>query len=506
DVVLLGTDLPSSILAAALAKAGYKVIHVDPNDYYGGDHATLNVDEIISWANLRSASVRNESANEYLAGQRNRFISVSCYGSPPPASRQYSLSLIPSIIPSVGPLISTLINSGVSRYGGLKLLEKVALYRSPGRVQSVPNTKEDVFNNKRVSLIDKRRLMRFFTFVSGDFEDKPELHDKESASFIDFLTSTFTLERTIAETIVFALAFCSSPQEPTLPALKRVRHYLRSSGRYGPSPFLVGHYGGLGELVQGFCRVSAVNGSTYVLSHSTSSTSARSLASRRYSVSLTGLGEAIDCDLLLSSIEPPGPGSAGVTTAVARCIAIINEPLILVPQEVATPEESLQPTATAVDTALVVFPPSVLPGGSETTAAHVYVTGEGSMSAPKGNWILYLSIPLDDSGVLPETMLQPYLEATLTLVQGDQPIKPIFSLFYTQLEHGTPSVREDRWLVPQITTLISECADSAAVVAEKMFRETVRVLDDLRRDRGEEVGEEPIPFWPPLEDEDSNDE
>lgn len=228
DVVLLGTDLPSSILAAlvfyffeplsvltyksALTKAGYKIVHVDPNDYYGGDHATLNVDEIISWANLRSAFPENESTNEHLAGQRNCFVSISHHGSPPPASRQYSLSLSPSIIPSVGPLISSLINSGVSRYGEFKLLEKVALYHSAGYVQNVPNTKEDVFNNRQISLIEKRRLMRFFTFVSGDFEGKTELQGNESAPFIDFLTSTFALTRSVAETIVFALAFCSHPQ------------------------------------------------------------------------------------------------------------------------------------------------------------------------------------------------------------------------------------------------------------------------------------------------------
>ena len=49
--------------------------------------------------------------------------------------------------------------------------------------------------------------------------------------------------------------------------------------------------------------------------------------------------------------------------------------------------------------------------------------------------------------------------------------------------------------------MISECGDSAAVVAEEVFRETVRTLDDLRGERGTEILEEPIPFWPPLEDE-----
>ena len=116
-----------------------------------------------------------------------------------------------------------------------------------------------------------------------------------------------------------------------------------------------------------------------------------------------------------------------------------------------------------------------------------------------------MSIPLGDSKVSPEATLQPYLEATLTLIEGDQPIEPIFSLFYTQLERSS-SAHDGRFLVPQITTLISECADSAAGAAEETFRETVRALDGLRRERGTEATEEPVPFWPPLEGEGCNDE
>jgi hypothetical protein len=120
--------------------------------------------------------------------------------------------------------------------------------------------------------------------------------------------------------------------------------------------------------------------------------------------------------------------------------------------------------------------------------------------------ILYLSIPLDDAKVSPETILQPYLNAILTLTKGDQSTGPVFSLFYTQLDHLSPSTRDDKLFVPGITRLISECADSAAVVAEEIFQDTVRTLDDLRRKRGTEVLDEPIPFWPPMEDEGGNDD
>jgi len=61
-------------------------------------------------------------------------------------------------------------------------------------------------------------------------------------------------------------------------------------------------------------------------------------------------------------------------------------------------------------------------------------------------------------------------------------------------------------VVPSTTALISECADSAAVTAEEMFRASIQVLDDLRKERGVEVAEEPIPLWPLLEDGGGNGE
>ena len=146
----------------------------------------------------------------YLRAQRKRFTSISHSGDIPPRSRQYAISLSPTLVPSVGPLIDTLIASGVSRYGGFKLLERVALYDSPGKVRPVPAGKEDVFKDKKISLIDKRRLMRFLMFAAGEFEGKPELEGAEAVPFATFLREKFSLNGDSAAAIAYALAFCTS--------------------------------------------------------------------------------------------------------------------------------------------------------------------------------------------------------------------------------------------------------------------------------------------------------
>lgn len=100
----------------------------------------------------------------------------------------------------------------MSRYGQFKLLEKVAVYDRPGYVQSVPGGKEDVFKSKALSLMDKRRLMRFLMFAAGDFEGKKELEGREQMPFMQFLREVFTLNDKVAGPIAYALAFCMSAE------------------------------------------------------------------------------------------------------------------------------------------------------------------------------------------------------------------------------------------------------------------------------------------------------
>ncbi|KAI0337560.1 FAD/NAD(P)-binding domain-containing protein [Trametopsis cervina] len=546
DVVVLGTGLSESITAAALSKAGYKVAHIDRNPYYGGDDASLSVDELIAWADERASN--SGVSSPYLIAQRKRFSRISYSGSIPPHSRQYAISLQPTIIPCIGPLIDSLIASGVSRYGGFKLLERVAIFAGPGAVKTVPGTKEDVFKNKELSLLHKRRLMRFLMFARAEFEDKTELQCNESVPFAQFLRAQFSLDEEVIQVIVFALAFCVSATDPTLPALQRIRRYFRSTGRYGPSSFLVGHYGGAGEIAQGFCRTSAVGGATYILGRSVTSINrppSLGVSSRRYAVHLEDVPEQLYCDVLLASQDYANEGGGTASDAsiaatdtylFARCVAIIDKPIHFPggsdesvsssnmddPMYTAHPETQQPQPSSEIDTAVLVFPPSSLNGGSTTSSVNALITGEGSQSTPRGKSIIYLTMPLsNDAGVTqtPEVLLRPYLDATLTLTspgpsEQRNAIAPLFTLFYMQHSVIPSRSADSPDLSPTIQYTapyaphLPEIGDSAATIAESIFWRAVESLKAMgrhpeRTDGGSDMEASTThqidSFWPPLE-------
>ncbi|KAJ7982823.1 GDP dissociation inhibitor-domain-containing protein [Mycena polygramma] len=525
DVIILGTGLTESIAAAALSKAGFTVAHIDRNPYYGGDEASLSFEELVQW---QSAHCPGSSRSGDTIEQ----------------ARAYSISLSPSLIPSTGPLIDALVASGVARYGGFRLVERVFVYDPSGTVKPVPGSKEDVFKNKEISLLDKRRLMRFLMFAAGEFEDKKELEGHVDTPFPEYLKTVFFLNDEMTNAIAYALAYCLSPTDPTLPALHRLRRYLRSAGRYGSSPFLVGHYGSSGEIAQGFCRTAAVSGAVYILGREIESVSAAS-SSSKHTIRLADFPDPLTSSLLISSpsyspgraapVTPSPSPSAPFSTSspthpVARCIAIIDRALAFgaptpapeedVPADDPALSESESPPASipppAFDTAVLVFPPNSLPnGGSSTAAATVLLTGEGTMSCPKGKWILYIALPLPgNSHGTPEALLKPYLDAVLALAQdanADADVAPLFSTFYVQKPHvdATPKEEEAEASlapVPLPPVLpLPDAGDAAAVHAERVFWEAVKILRPGSGESDLEDADGAITaLWPPMEERDED--
>lgn len=505
DVIVLGTGLIESITAAALSKAGFKVAHIDPNPYYGAAEASLSLDELVQWVNRRKEHDR----------------SVTHYGELPSYARQYSVSLGPSVIPSIGPFISSLIASGVSRYGSFKLLGRVVIYDG-GMLKDVPQSKDDIFQSKAMSLLEKRRVTRFLMFAAGDFENNKELHGQENSPLLDFLHRIFLLSEATARAITYALGYCYFIAEKTLPALHRIRAYLKASGRYGPSSFLVGYYGGSGEIAQGFCRAAAVRGGVYILGRSVTSISSVDSAEPenpvltsdlpRFAIEVDDFPDRLHCRCLISSTSLlPGhlstladvirPSISSYSSprpfAVARCIAVVDGPITL-PWDI---EDS--GTSEVSDSLLLVFPPGSLHGGSAISAVHVMTAGPGTMSAPSGKGILYISMPLLTNSVhSAEILLRPYLTAVLSLFPAEQQQQKtlICSTFYMQELNSCTASTSDPLVgllaVPSSSPHITQGVDEAAIVAEATFRKAAYSLNREIKEMNQ--GCEQTVFWPVL--------
>lgn len=194
----------------ALAKAGLKVAHVDPNAYYGADEATLTLDEVIAWAG-RHSSPNHTHQNEGCIRYDVEFLSEVEVSHP----RQYTISLSPSVIPAVGPFITSIMASGVARYASFKLLGSISIYHD-GHFENVPRGKEDVFRDQQIPLVEKRRLMRFLMFAAGEYESSPEFQGKQDVPFLEFLRQSFSLSENVAQIVAFALAYCSAADGESL--------------------------------------------------------------------------------------------------------------------------------------------------------------------------------------------------------------------------------------------------------------------------------------------------
>lgn len=335
--------------------------------------------------------------------------------------------------------------------------------------------------------------------------------------------------------------------DSTLPALQRIRRYLRSTGRYGPSPFLVGHYGGIGEIAQGFCRAAAVGGATYILGRDVLSLQPTEGSDTPLSVQIDDLEEQPKAHVIATKPDyhPSEISSSteGSVKALARCIAIITQPISFSPtpdaapasEETSTETEEAR-TSTVVDTGLLIFPPNSVVGGSSSAAVTCLISGEGSFAAAAGHCmyiihhrltaihsngdlgVLHIVMPIltEDMNAEPETLLTPYLEAALTLTSppSDSPTKLLMTLYYLQTIPAADLVvlsgDSSSFTVASDTPYIAEVADSAANHAEEAFFKIVKELEKrgVKPSKVKKLGQEgdveedegPITqFWPPFD-------
>ncbi|XP_074247538.1 rab proteins geranylgeranyltransferase component A 1 isoform X4 [Saimiri boliviensis] len=394
DVIVIGTGLPESIIAAACSRSGQRVLHVDSRSYYGGNWASFSFSGLLSWLKeyQENSDIVNDSPvwqdhilenEEAIALSRKdktiQHVEVFCYASQdlhedveeagalqknhalvtstnsteaaasaclptedeslstvscemlieqtpssdsesaqevngaevtgekenhcddktcvPSASteemsenvpiaedtteqpkknritysqiikegRRFNIDLVSKLLYSRGLLIDLLIKSNVSRYAEFKNITRILAFRD-GRVEQVPCSRADVFNSKRLSMVEKRMLMKFLTFCM-EYEKYPdEYKGYEEITFYEYL-KTQKLTPNLQYIVLHSIAMTSHTASSTIDGLKATKNFLRCLGRYGNTPFLFPLYG-QGELPQCFCRMCAVFGGIYCLRHS----------------------------------------------------------------------------------------------------------------------------------------------------------------------------------------------------------------------------------------------
>ena len=247
DCIVLGTGLSECILSGMLSVSGKKVLHMDRNKYYGGDSASLTP----------------------LEDLFNKF------GVPAPADdsygrgRDWNVDLIPKFLMANGQLVKLLIHTGVTRYLEFKSVEGSYVMGKSGKISKVPADEKEALASDLMGLFEKRRFKNFLIFVQ-DFDEQDPKTWKDVDPNVTTMAEVYTkfgLDENTSDFVGHALALHRDDgylEIPCGPTLKKIKLYSDSLARYGKSPYLYPLYG-LGELPQGFARLSAIYGGTYML-------------------------------------------------------------------------------------------------------------------------------------------------------------------------------------------------------------------------------------------------
>lgn len=246
DVVVLGTGLKECILSGLLSVNGLKVLHMDRNEYYGGESTSLNLNQL--WKRFRDGDKPPERLG---------------------SSKEYNVDMIPKFMMANGALVRILIHTDVTKYLNFKAVDGSFVYNK-GKIHKVPANDVEALKSPLMGLFEKRRARKFFIYVQ-DYEDNdPKSHEGLDLNKVTArdLISRYGLDDNTVEFIGHALALYRNDaylDKPALDFVKRVKLYAESLARFqGGSPYIYPLYG-LGELPQGFARLSAVYGGTYML-------------------------------------------------------------------------------------------------------------------------------------------------------------------------------------------------------------------------------------------------
>ncbi|ORX38184.1 GDP dissociation inhibitor [Kockovaella imperatae] len=394
DVIVLGTGLTECILSGLLSVDGQKVLHMDRNDYYGGDSASLNLTQLYQ-------KFRQTGPSENLNLGRDR---------------DYAVDLIPKFILSSGELTRMLVHTDVTRYLEFKVIAGSYVYRD-GKISKVPSTEMEAVRSPLMGLFEKRRAKNFFQYLQNWKEEDPATHqglDINKCSMKDVYTK-FGLEAGTQDFIGHAMALWLDDDYITKPAratVDRIILYTQSMARYGKSPYIYPLYG-LGELPQAFARLSAIYGGTYMLDKKIESVN---VGEDGKFTGVTSAGETVKAKKVIGDpsyfgagqdLESGGKVRVIETGKVIRAICLLKHPI---------------PGTDEADSCQIIIPQNQVGRKND-----IYIAAVSSAHnvAAQNVWIAIVSTIVETS--VPEREILPALQLLGNVLDKFVSITPLYS-------------------------------------------------------------------------------
>ena len=272
DVIILGTGIKECILSGLLSKTGHKVLHLDRNDYYGAESASLNLKQLHEKCARDKLNNDNNNESKDNDNDDENKIDEETLGR----SKSYSIDLCPKFLMGCGDLVKMLIHTGVTKYldfqciGGSYILSKEK--SNNYKLNEIPITAKAVWNTSLMGYIQKMRFKSFLMWVVG-----VNINDKKTWKKCDLNNQTMREiykywkcdDENIINLTGHAIALYKNDKylddkSLTIDCIKRLQLYANSLFRFEKSPYIYPVYG-LGGLPEGFSRLATVYGGVYML-------------------------------------------------------------------------------------------------------------------------------------------------------------------------------------------------------------------------------------------------
>lgn len=245
DAIVMGTGLTECIISGLLSVQGKRVLHVDRNNYYGADTASLSLSNLFE-------KFRQSEPDASL-------------GHP----RHWNVDLVPKFIMACGKLVKILLHTKVTRYLEFKSIDGSYVFKD-GKVQKVPATPSEALNSSLMGFFEKRKFRNFLLFLAAYDKDKPSTYMRGKP--LDRVTTRelyaeYGLDTNTQAFTGHAMALHRDDDyldQPAAATAEAIQLYVYSLERYGKSPYIYPLYG-LGGLPEGFSRLCAIHGGTFML-------------------------------------------------------------------------------------------------------------------------------------------------------------------------------------------------------------------------------------------------